>query len=91
MLPSFMIIKTFACQRGLRRRRKRGLGGTLNSISQPSAALPALISRQQENAREGSLEEREINNDNKHTIHLRRAANKKKNTNRWYKSVLLWW
>lgn len=86
MLPSFMIIKTFACQRRLRRRRKGGLGGTLNSISQPSA-LPALISRQWENAREGRLKEREINNDNKHTIHLRRAASMK-NTYWWYKSVL---
>lgn len=56
---------------------ERGLGGTLNSISQPSA-LPALISRLRENAREGWLKEREINNDNKHTIHLRRAANIKK-------------
>lgn len=55
---------------------ERGLGGTLNSISQPSA-LPALISRQRENAREGWLKEREINNDNKHTIHLRRAADMK--------------
>lgn len=56
MLPSFMIIKTFACQRGLRRRRKRGVEGTLNSISQPST-LPALIDRQERTrGREGERE-----------------------------------
>jgi len=76
-LPSFMIIKTFAFQRNRRRRRRRRrrrLRGTLNSISQPSG-LPALIDRQRENAREGWLKEREINNDNKHNIHLGGDAN----------------
>lgn len=70
---------------------KRGPGGKLNSISQPSA-LPAVAGRQRENAREGWFKEREgeINNDNKHTIHLRRAAKmEKKNTHLWCKSVLL--
>lgn len=50
--------------------------GKLNSVSQPSA-LPALISTQQENVREGCLKERDINNDNKHAIHLRGLANMK--------------
>lgn len=50
-----------------------GRGRTPNSISQPSA-LPALISTQRENTGEGWVKEREINNDDKHTIHLMRAG-----------------
>lgn len=46
-----------------------GVGMGLNLISQPSV-LPVLIDRHGEKEREGCLQHRGINNDNKHTICL---------------------
>lgn len=86
LLPCFMIIKTFACQRGLRRRRKEGWKGRLIQFHSRQRYLPSSTDKREREGGRGRA--REINNGNKHTIHLGAAADVK-NTYRQCKSELL--
>lgn len=76
-LPSFRIIKSFRMSEEVEAEEQREIEVALNSISQPSE-LPALISRRR-TCGEGRFNDRETNNEDKRSIHLRPAASAETN------------